>query len=645
MSKPAKQVYQFGPFHLDGAERLLLRDGVPVPLTSKVFDTLLALIENNGHLVGKNELMSRLWPDTFVEEATLARNISDLRKALGDGSNGEKYIETVPKSGYRFTASVTRLWDEGVELVLERHTRSRIVAEEGKEAAVNDEPLASGSASSATRLTRRIVHHKLAIAALVFVIVALAGSAIYLFTRDDKTIDSVAVMPFANESGNPDMEYLADGLSESTISDLSQLPSLKVMSRNSVFRYKGQQIDPQAVGNKLGVKAVLAGRIMLRNDDLVISLELVDARDNRQIWGKQYTRKLSDILQLQADISRDVSAKLRLKLNGDERTLLTRHYTENNEAYELYLQGRFYLNQLTEAGFRKAVDYFNQAILKDRKYALAYAGLSDAYRGIGPYGAPSNERRLKAKEYALTALELDGDLAEARLSMAAIKYLYEWDWPGVEKEVRRALDLNPNLAQAHHQYGDYLATMGRMDEAISEFHRALELDPLSHPINCELGLIYYYAHQYDQAIAHARKTSEMDPQCVFEYLWIGRCLAQKDMSEEAIVELNKAINIPGARPLVALEQGYAYAVSGNKAAARTILSYFKERVESEHIDPTYIAYVYAGLGEDAQALAWLERGCDDRSSEIPGLKIEPKLERLRSNPRFQDLLRRVHLAQ
>src|SRR5213593_1156053 len=205
MSKPAKQVYQFGPFHLDGAERLLLRDGVPVPLTSKVFDTLLALIENSGHLVGKNELMSRLWPDTFVEEATLARNISDLRKALGDGSNGEKYIETVPKSGYRFTASVTRLWDESVELVLERHTRSRIVAEEGKESAVNDEPLASGSAS---RLARRIVHHKLAIAALAFVIAALGVSVTYLFTRDNKTIDSVAVMPFANESGNPDMEYL-----------------------------------------------------------------------------------------------------------------------------------------------------------------------------------------------------------------------------------------------------------------------------------------------------------------------------------------------------------------------------------------------------------------------------------------------------
>ncbi|PYS72848.1 MAG: hypothetical protein DMF73_07210, partial [Acidobacteria bacterium] len=494
-----------------------------------------------------------------------------------------------------------------------------------------------------------IKQHKLAvIAALLVLIIGAAGLGIYLHARNTEVaIGSIAVLPFVNQSHDPDSEYLSDGVTESIINSLTQLPNLKVSARSSVFRYKGKEADPMAAGKELGVSAVLTGRIMQRGDSLTISTELLDVRENKQLWGEQYQRKVSDLLAVERDIAQEITGNLRLKLSAPEQSRVAKHYTENPEAYQLYLKGRFYWNRRTEEGSRKGIEYFRLAIEKDPTYALAYTGLADCYSVLGTsYNVASlspSEAIPKAKAAATKALELDDTLAEAHTSLAYIKLNYDWDWAGAEREFKRAIELDPNYANAHHWYSHYLMAMSRPEESLAESKRALRLDQLDLVMNVHLGWHYIYAHQYDLAIEQFRKTLEIDPNYGLTHWYLGQAYALKGMYAESETELRKAKYLLQQNVAVEADIGYAYAASGKGGEAKKAIDELKQSSKQRYVSPYYIALIHTGLGEKDLAFEWLENGYKERSDLLIYLKVDPRLDSLRSDARFAELVRRVGL--
>src|SRR5213080_3970610 len=503
--------------------------------------------------------------------------------------------------------------------------------------------------SSAEYVVSGIKQHKLAAAiALLLLVVGAAGLGLYLHARNtEAAIYSIAVLPFQNRSTEPDSEYLSDGLAESLIYRLSQLPNLKVSPTSLVFRYKGQEIDPIKVGKDLGVSAVLSGRITQRGDNLTISAELVDVRYNKLLWGEQYDRKTSELLATQREIAREIVDTLKLKVSGQERGL-AKHYTESNEAYQLYMKGRFYYNKRSEEGLQKSLEYFQQAIEKDPNFALAYSGLADTYDLLGAPDAGGmtspNKALPKAKAAALKAIEIDGTLAEPHVSLAHVKYYYDRDWPGAEREFKRAIELNPNYPQAHHWYAIYLVWVGRTNEGLAEIRRAQELDPLSLPINMTLGWCLCDAHQMDEGIDQLRKTIEMDPRFVVAHNRLALCYERKGMYDAAIAEFQKISDL-GARSLAIAELGQAYAASGKRGEAQKALAELQELSKQRYISPSVFALIYAALGDKDQAFAWLEKSVEEHDLIIGRLKVDQRFDNLRSDPRFAEIVRRVGLPQ
>jgi len=455
----------------------------------------------------------------------------------------------------------------------------------------------------------------------------------------------LAVLPFVNGSADANAEYLSDGITESLINSLSRLPNLKVMSRDSAFRYKGKDTDAQTVARELGVRTVLKGRVTQLGGNLAISAELIDASDGSHIWGQQYSRKPADIFALQEKIAREITKALRLSLTGQEEKSLTRSYTTNPEAYRGYLQGRYWWNKRTEDGFNKGIECFQQAIAKDPTYALAYCGLADCYSMHANYGfLPPKIGYSKANEAALKALELDDTLSEAHVSSGFIKSDYAWDWSGAEKEFQRAIALSPNYATAHQWHGYALWKTGHFEESIAEHRRALELDPLSLPVNRNLGLAYYLARQYDLAIEQLRKTQEMDPSFALTREYIGQAHVEKGRYKEGIEQCEVAAASASASPYAIAALGYVYAVSGKKAEAQKVRDRLKVLSEQKYISPRFMASIYAGMGEKDKALESLSAAYEDRSLQIgPGIIGDPTYDSLRTEPRFQDLLRRMGL--
>jgi serine/threonine protein kinase/tetratricopeptide (TPR) repeat protein len=484
--------------------------------------------------------------------------------------------------------------------------------------------------------------------AAVLLVAVLAGAGWFYRSRmsGGDTIDSVAVLPFVNASGNPDSEYLSDGITESLINSLSQLPHLKVMSRESAFHYKGKETDARAIGDALGVRAVFEGRIIQHGDNLAISAELIDARDDSHIWGQQYSRKASDIFALQNDIAREITTALRTRLTGEDEKRLTKSYTTNPEAYRDYLKGRYWWNKRNEEGINKGIEYFQQAIVKDPNYALAYSGLADCYslRGVYGYAAPKDTFP-ESKEAALKALQLDDSLAEAHASLAALSATYEWNWPVADKEFQRSIELNPAYPTAHQWYGQFLSDTGRLEAGIAEFKRALELDPLSLVINRELaGTGYYYARKYDLAIEQLHKTIEMDPNFPMAHEEMGESYIQESKFKEAIAEIERELASFPDSPYALSDLGNAYALAGRKAEAQKVLDRLDELARQKYVSPQNQATIYAGLGEKDKAFKWLEKSYEDRSIDMyEYLKVAPIYDPLRSDPRFADLLRRMNL--
>jgi len=471
------------------------------------------------------------------------------------------------------------------------------------------------------------------------------GRAVTPRHRPRRNIRSLAVLPFANTTADPEAEYLSDGITESLINSLAQLPRLRVMARSTVFRYKDRTTEPQTIGRELNVGAVLIGRILQRGDALLVTAELVDAADGWRLWGEQYNRKRADILAVQDEIAREISEKLRVRLSGKERKRLTKRHTLDTEAYHLYLKGRYYWNKRTQEGLERGIEYFKQAIEKDPGYALAYAGLADSYYLLAgtAYGAlPPREAIPRAKAAALKALQIDDTLAEAHASMALV-LINEWDWLGAEKEYKRSIKLNPGYATVRQWYAFYLMARGRLEEALREAKRAHELDPLSIIINRDLGLLFYYARQPDRAIEQYRKTIELDPNFALAHQALGRACLEKGMYPQAVEHMQRAASLAGKSVAMSAALAHAYAVAGNKDDAKTILGELLERSRQSHVEPISIAVIYVGLGENETALEWLEKAYEERSVGLLTLKVHPIFDGLRSDPRFQELLHRIGL--
>jgi eukaryotic-like serine/threonine-protein kinase len=474
------------------------------------------------------------------------------------------------------------------------------------------------------------------------------GAQFALFRTRGEAIDSVAVLPFANASSDADMEYLSDGITESLISNLSQLSNLRVMARSTMFRYKGKEADPQKVGQDLRVRAVLSGRLLKRGDTLIVQAELMDVAKGSQLWGSQYNSKTADVYALQGDLSKEISDKLRLRLTGEEKQRLTKRHTENAEAYQLYLKGRYFWNKWTEEGVRKGIEYFQQALDKDPNYASAYSGLADCYNTLGDFGIgvlPPREALTESAGAARKAIELDQTLADGHAALAMAKFLYDWDWSGAEKEFKRAIELNPNDAIAYHWYAHYLEAAGRMQESEAASTHAYGVDPVNPEMGVHLQWHYYYTHEYDRSLEEAHKTLDVDPNFAEAHLYIGLAYEQKKLYPQAIAELQKAMQLSGARVITQSALGHAYGVSGQTSAAIAVRRKLEQFSRKQYVSPYDIALVCAGIGDKNQALTRLEDAFQERSSWVLTFRYDPRLDSLRSDSRFQDLLRRVGLPQ
>ncbi|HQR68509.1 MAG TPA: protein kinase, partial [Thermoanaerobaculia bacterium] len=479
---------------------------------------------------------------------------------------------------------------------------------------------------------------------------------VYRLVRVSAPAQSLAILPFVNASGNPDVDYLGDGITESLINSLSQAPHLVVMSRNAVFRYKGRETDAQAAGRALGVQAVLTGRVVQRGDALSIDAELIDVRDNRRLWGEQYNRKLEDLLAVQDGISTEISGKLQLRLTGEERKRLTRRYTESADAYQLYLRGRYYWNKKTPDGFNRGIEYFRKAIETDAGYAPAYAGLAALYNNLANYNfaiVPPRDAWAEAKAAAEKALRIDGSLAAAHASLALVAYQFEWDWPTADREFRRALELDPGSASTYepgpsstlHWYSHYLMSVGRTEESFRTGRRALELDPVDLANNAHQGWYYLWTRQSDRALEPLQKTIEMDPTFVVAQWYLGMAHEQRGAFGDAVAQFQSCVRLTGRRPSMVALLGHAYAAADRKGEAEAILRELGAVSKEKYVAPYPVAAIHAALGRKDDAFAWLEKAYAGRDSWMAYLGIDPRLDGLRSDPRFADLLRRMNLAR
>jgi TolB-like protein/DNA-binding winged helix-turn-helix (wHTH) protein/Tfp pilus assembly protein PilF len=632
MGKETKHFYEFGPFRVDPSQRLLLRDGRPVPLQPKAFETLLVLVQNSEKPLLKDELMKALWPDSFVEESNLAQNIFVLRKALGDTGGESRYIVTLPGKGYRFVQNV-RILAEG-----ERASQTQVTTEENPPPSI----LGMGWRDRRTRAPMLV---------LGMVILLAAG---YLAWRPSRRPAQptprrimLAVLPFQNLTGDVEQEYFADGLTEELITRLGRLHpvQLGIIARTSVMTYKHSDKRLDQIGRELGVQYVLEGSVRRAGDRVRITAQLISVVDQSHLWADDYDRKLEDVVTVQDDVAIAVANETRLKLDPSQQGDLAPSRTVNPEAYEAYLKGRFFWNKRTESGLRKSVDYFESAIAKDPAFAQAYAGLADSYVLLGGYGFDVQKITVpKAKAAALQALAIDDHLAEPYTSLALVAQQYDWNWKDAEKDYKSAIELNPNYSVAHHWYGDgYLAAVGRMDEAIAELRQAQELDPLSLVISTDLAKRLCFVGQYDEGMERFRRILEIDPDFVLAHYFLSQVYEQRGLYAEAIAEIGK-IRSADTTGIVGAQLGHIYAVQGRRKEALQLVDELQRRSNQTYIDPSRLAYIYIALGEKDAAFTWLEKAYQQHSPAMNGLKTDLVYAPLRSDPRFTGLMRRVGLT-
>ena len=612
---------------LDLARYELRRGGVVERLEKLPMELLILLAERRGQLVTRAEIVERLWgKDVFVDaDAAINTAVRKVRRALGDEPEMPRFLETVVGKGYRFVGPIAVI--PGAE-------------------ATPSEP---EGAAPAPRTPRSASSRRaLAIVALALLAVALLAVLGRFGTHGGQAMESVAVLPFENTGGDPEAEYLSDGITESLINRLSRLPHLKVIARASVFRYKGKHPDLASVARELGVRAVVSGRVSQRADGFSVAVELMDARENKQLWGATYNRRSSDLVAAHEELAAEVAEKLRLELTPSERKLLGKRDTADPEAYRLYLRARYLSNERTEAALRKAIEYFQEAIARDPRYALAYAGLADLHSTT----ATSYNKRVApreayphAKAAALKAVEIDAELSEAHASLGQILVQFDWDWAGAEREFRRALELNPVNGVALHWRSHGFLALGRFDESERDAMRALDTDPVSVMLNIHLGEHYHLARQYDTAIEQYRKALELNPDHPNARPLLAQVYEEKGMYAQAIAELEKAEPFWAGTSRVRGPLGRVYGLAGRRADALKVLQeLIRDRAGPTYIAADDIAAVYVGLGETNRAFEWLQHACEERATALVNLKVEPAFDGLRSDRRFADLLRCVGLS-
>jgi DNA-binding winged helix-turn-helix (wHTH) protein/TolB-like protein/Tfp pilus assembly protein PilF len=613
--KLQSRLYEFGPFQLDAAERVLLRDGRPVPLTPKLFDTLLVLVERSGRLVRKSDLMEMIWPGTFVEESNLSSNVSLLRKALGDGVDGRPFIETVPRRGYRFASGV-RVVERGAagpfdveEVVVRRRARAHISTREEAE-----DGLALEGAGAAPSLE--------------------SVSA---------PLRSLAVLPFALIHPGAGDEYLGLGLADALITQLGNTGQLVVRPTSAVRKYTNPQGDSAAAGRELGVDAVLEGSVQQAGGRLRVTVQMVSASEGVPLWADKFSAPFTDIFDVQDSISEQVARALAPRLTGDDRRLLRKRYTENTEAYRAYLRGRYFWNKRNLEGFKKAVAHFGAAIEHDPAYALAYTGLSDTYALLASWGEPPPREAMPlARAAAERALEIDAELSEAHASLGNVLYQL-WDFAGAEAALRRAIGLNPNYATAHNRYAQLLVSLERFAEAEVSIRRAQEIDPLSPMVTTAVAGPYFYSGRYDEAVAQYRRALELEPDFLPALFSMANALSQQGRFEEALATSRRAVGLSHRHPLIVAGLAGILASAGLREEALVELDWLLGGAVA--VLPYSLATVCVRLGDAERALAYLERAYEERNTHLNDLNVDPEFAPLREHPRFRELARRVGLPE
>jgi len=624
---------RFGVFEVDLRAGELRKRGLQVRLQEQPFQVLVTLMEHPGEVVTREELQKKLWPaDTFVDfDHGLNKAINKIRDALGDSAETPRFVETVSRRGYRFLAEV-RAADATPEHGPERSIEAASQAKERGPASL-PEDLASHK--------RRAAPLAWAIPILVLLLISIAWT-FYSRNRAAPPIRSLAVLPLESLSGDASQDYFADGMTDELITDLGQISALRVISRTSVMPYKGARKPLKQIARELNVDAVVEGTVLRYGNQVRITARLIEAPADKQLWDHDYQGDLQDTLALQNQVARAIAERIRVSLNPQEDAALRNKKVVNPEAYVSYLKGRYFWNKRTANGLKAAVAYFNQALDEDPSYAQAYSGLADAYALLGDwqYAVMTPKEALpKAKAAAVKALELNSALGEAHNSLAFCLDGFDWNFESAEKEFRRAIELNPGYATAHHWYAWHLALVGRNPEAITEMKKAQNLDPLSLIINADLAEILLIAHSYDESIEQSRKTIEMDPNFGLAHNQLAQAYLQKQNTNEAIAELQEAIRLSGDCPTCTANLARAYAAAGKRDEALQLLSDLKNGSNHGYSRATETAMVYAALGDKDQAMRWLEKGYEERFN--PGVLLRPGFDPLRSDPRFQDLLRRI----
>ncbi|MGA9510299.1 MAG: tetratricopeptide repeat protein [Candidatus Sulfotelmatobacter sp.] len=646
--------YRFGAFEVRTSAREILKNGIRVKLRGQPYLILEVLLSRAGQVVSREEIREAVWPaDTFVDfEHGLNSSVRKLRQVLSDSADNPSYIETLPRLGYRFIAPVT-IAVEATE------SSARIIV--GAAAAISlpaaTKPRKDASVLSISTRWKLLSLYLAAVGVLGMIFFAFAQSHGWVSwalsslkpaakaSAPAKRFSSIAVLPLQNLSNDPAQEYFVDGITDELITDLAQLGSLRVISRTSVMHYKGGNKTVPEIGRELGVEALVEGTVERVGDRVRIRVQLIDTASDRHLWTRSFDRKLEDVLLLETTAAHDIAAGIQSQATGpsvDSHFLNGR--TVQPDAYEAYLKGRYFWNQRSEAGLKKSIEYFQEAIAKDPTFAAAYAGLAGTYSILGSDVMPAKVARAKARAAAAKALELDPESAEGHAAMGMVAFYYDWNWEQAEQEFRRAIEVNPSYVTAHQWYSYYLRAMGRLPEALQEARQAQELDPLSLQANITLAGRYRDLSQYDMANGLAQRTLELDPNFAPAHEMLAAVYEQQEKFPEAIAEWQKAVELSQDNPAILASLGHAYALSGKRTEARKIVARLQLISTQHYVAAWDMAILFAGLGDSSSAFRYLERSYQDRESQIPFLRQDRRLTSLRADPRFQKLLRRVGLS-
>jgi TolB-like protein/DNA-binding winged helix-turn-helix (wHTH) protein/Tfp pilus assembly protein PilF len=631
---------RFSVFEVDLKAGELRKHGMKIRIQEQPFQLLATLIEHAGEVVSREDLQKKLWTaNTFVDfDHGLNKAINKIREALGDSAESPRFVETVSRRGYRFLAEV-RVADAPSGFRSASATQSPLAAEPPVRVELVDKPaIAKGHSLS--------LASKASVLVLLVLVVFVGAWKVRSWKRPSLVIRSLAVLPLESLSSDASQDYFADGMTDELISDLGQISALRVISRTSVMTYKHAHKPLPQIARELNVDAVVEGTVLRSGDQVRITAQLIEAAADKHLWSQSYEGELRNTLALQNQVASAIADQIRINLNPQEQAALKTAKVVDPEAYQSYLKGRFFWNKRTADGLRAALAYFNQAIEEDPKYAQAYSGLADTYALLGDwqYAAMTTKEALpKAKAAAVKALDLDSTLGEAHNSLAFCLDGFDWDLESGGKEFRRAIQLNPGYATAHHWYAWHLALLRRYDEAIEEMKKAQNLDPLSLIIDADLAELLVLAHSYDESIIQSRKAIEMDPNFALAHNQLAQAYLQKHMNDDAVAEFQKAVQLSGGSPTSIANLARAYVASGKRSEAEKLLTDLKKRSTPGYSHASEIAVIYAALGDTDQAMSWLEKGYEERFN--PGVLLRPGFDPLRSNPRFQDLASRVGLPR